>query len=79
MKNPDSEKKEKEEKDEEKTQTKEEEPKKVSYDSFVTLKDIELKIKKGEFVCIIGDVGSGKSSILSTVIGDLIPINLKRD
>jgi ABC-type nitrate/sulfonate/bicarbonate transport system ATPase subunit len=51
----------------------------VSYDSLVTLKDIELKVKKGEFVCIIGDVGSGKSSILSTVIGDLIPINERRD
>ena len=26
------------------------------------LKDINLTIKKGEFVCIIGEVGSGKSS-----------------
>ena len=55
------------------------EPKKVSYDSYVTLKEIELQVKKGEFVCIIGDVGSGKSSILSTIIGDLIPINEKRN
>ena len=31
---------------------------------FITLKDINLQIKKGEFVCIIGDVGSGKSSLL---------------
>ena len=27
---------------------------------------------KGEFVCIIGDVGSGKSSLLSTLIGDML-------
>ena len=64
-----------EKKDEEKKMEEKSEPKKVSYDSYVTLKEIELQVKKGEFVCIIGDVGSGKSSILSTIIGDLIPIN----
>lgn len=31
-----------------------------------------MKIKKGEFVCVIGDVGSGKSSLLSAIIGDMI-------
>jgi ABC-type lipoprotein export system ATPase subunit len=30
-----------------------------------------LNIKQGEFVCIIGDVGSGKSSLLNAIIGDL--------
>ena len=39
---------------------------------FITLKDIKMEVKKGEFVCIIGDVGSGKSSLLQTIIGDLI-------
>ena len=39
---------------------------------FITLKDIKMNIKKGEFVCIIGDVGSGKSSLLQCIIGDLI-------
>jgi ABC-type lipoprotein export system ATPase subunit len=34
-----------------------------------------LEIKKGEFVCIIGDVGSGKSSLLSALIGDLLYVN----
>ena len=38
--------------------------------NFVALKNINLKVKKGEFLCIIGDVGSGKSSLLSTLIGD---------
>jgi len=41
-------------------------------EDFITLKDINLTIKRGEFVCIIGDVGSGKSSLLSTIIGDLL-------
>ena len=31
---------------------------------IVHLEGIDLKIKKGEFVCIIGDVASGKSSLL---------------
>ena len=38
----------------------------------MTLKSINLSIRKGEFVCIIGDVGSGKSSLLNAIIGDLI-------
>ena len=44
-------------------------------DDLVTLKDIDVKIKKGEFTCIIGDVGSGKSSLLSAIIGDLLYVS----
>ena len=39
---------------------------------FVTLRDIKMDVKKGEFISIIGDVGSGKSSLLHSIIGDLI-------
>lgn len=35
------------------------------------LKSMQLKIRKGSFVCIIGEVGSGKTSLLSTMLGDL--------
>jgi ABC-type nitrate/sulfonate/bicarbonate transport system ATPase subunit len=38
----------------------------------IVLKNLDLKVKKGEFVCIIGDVGSGKSSLLSAIIEDMI-------
>ena len=38
----------------------------------MTLKNLEIKIKKGEFVCIIGDVGAGKSSLLNAIIGELV-------
>ena len=31
-----------------------------------------MRVKKGEFVCIIGELGSGKSSLISSVIGDMI-------
>ena len=29
-------------------------------------------MKRGEFVCIIGDVACGKSSLLSSIIGDML-------
>jgi ABC-type multidrug transport system fused ATPase/permease subunit len=38
--------------------------KKKTLDSIITLKNIDISIKKGELVCVIGDVGSGKSSLL---------------
>jgi ABC-type multidrug transport system fused ATPase/permease subunit len=35
------------------------------------LKDIRLDIKKGDFVAFIGDVGSGKSSLLYSLLGEM--------
>ncbi len=35
------------------------------------LKEINLKIKPGEFVCIVGRVGSGKSALLQTLLGEV--------
>ena len=40
------------------------------FDSYIQLRDINLKIKKGEFVCIIGDTSSGKTTLLRTVSGE---------
>ena len=45
---------------------------------YMTLNKIDVKFNRGEFVCIIGDVGSGKSSLLSSVIGDLIYVSDKQ-
>ena len=38
------------------------------------LNEIDFTVKKGDFVCIIGDVGAGKSSLLSAINGDMISI-----
>jgi len=67
--------KEEQEKWEKKQKEKAEEKKKQSkLDNIVTLKNINLKVKKGELVFVIGKVGSGKSTLLSAIIGDLLPI-----
>eukprot|EP00347_Sterkiella_histriomuscorum_P019725 403340529 len=48
----------------------EEEKRNVS--QVLAIRNINLEFKHGEFICIIGDVGSGKSSLLSSIIGDLL-------
>lgn len=35
------------------------------------LKNISIDIKKGELIAVIGDVGSGKSSFLYSLIGEM--------
>ena len=44
----------------------------------INLKDINLKIKKGEFICIIGDVGSGKSTLLQAILNNLIQVEKEK-
>ena len=41
-------------------------------DDNIQIKDMNINVQKGEFVCIIGEVGSGKSSLLSAILGDMI-------
>lgn len=41
----------------------------------LVLQEMGLKIKHGEFIAIIGEVGSGKSSIISSIIGDTLYID----
>jgi len=39
----------------------------------VALKDINLEIKQGEFVCLLGPSGCGKSTLLNAVAGFALP------
>lgn len=43
----------------------------------MNLKDIDLKVEKGEFVIIVGEIASGKSSLLNTIFGEMIHIPQK--
>lgn len=43
--------------------------------SSPTLKNINLRIKPGSLVAIVGQVGSGKSSLISAFLGELRKIS----
>ena len=47
----------------------------IYQNNHLVLKDVNFEISKGEFVYLIGRTGSGKSSLLKTLYGDL---NLKQ-
>ena len=46
---------------------------KIINDEFY-LSNINLTVKKGEFICIIGEVGSGKSSLIQAILNNMIII-----
>lgn len=43
-----------------------------SLSDFLILKELALNVKQGEFVCVIGDVGSGKTSLLNCMTNDML-------
>ena len=43
----------------------------ISHKDNLVLNNVNLEIKKGEFVYVIGKTGSGKSSFMKTLYGDL--------
>ncbi|CAG7727265.1 unnamed protein product, partial [Allacma fusca] len=40
-----------------------------------TLRNINLRVKKGSLVAVVGTVGSGKSSLLSAILGEMEKIS----
>jgi ATP-binding cassette subfamily C (CFTR/MRP) protein 1 len=50
-------------------------PKHESVDVVSTIRDINIAIPHGKLVAVIGRVGSGKSSLLQAVIGEMKRIN----
>ena len=44
---------------------------KVDEENVFTLKDIDMSIPRGQLVAIVGAVGSGKTSLLQGIIGEM--------
>lgn len=42
-----------------------------SWDDDVTLQDINFEVKKGSLIAVVGTVGSGKTSLLSAILGEM--------
>lgn len=45
----------------------------VAYGELTTFRDLDLEVKAGDAVAVIGPSGSGKSSLLNCVVGTLLP------
>lgn len=41
----------------------------ASYDNNEAIKDVNLKVEKGDYVCLVGENGSGKSTLIKTMVG----------
>ena len=46
----------------------------LGYDKNVVLKDINMSIEDGDFICIVGPNGAGKSTLIKGVLGLIKPI-----
>ena len=41
----------------------------VNYGSFEACKDVSFSIEKGDYLCVVGANGSGKSTIVKAILG----------
>ena len=41
----------------------------AAYDNHDAIKDVNIDIKKGEYICLVGENGSGKSTLIKTIVG----------
>ncbi len=47
----------------------------TAYGSVAMLRDIEIKVGKGEIVCILGPNGAGKTTLFKTIAGLITPLS----
>lgn len=46
----------------------------IGYGGNAIINDISLEINKGEYICIVGENGAGKSTFMKTVLGLIPPV-----
>ena len=39
------------------------------FGKVIALKDVTMKLRKGEIMCLLGDNGAGKSTLIKTLAG----------
>ena len=47
----------------------------IGYGSHIILKHLNFTVNEGDYLCIIGENGSGKSSLMRTILNLQNPIN----
>ena len=45
----------------------------LGYDNNIVLKNINLEINSGDFICVVGPNGSGKSTLIKGILGNIKP------
>ena len=45
----------------------------IGYNNKIVLRDVDLTVKRGEIITIVGPNGSGKTSMMRALIGALVP------
>lgn len=49
----------------------------LGYENIITTSDLNLTIPQGDYLCIIGENGSGKSTFVKNLLGLLKPLSGK--
>ncbi len=47
----------------------------VGYESKVVLNNLNFTISKGDYICVVGENGTGKSTLIKTLLGLLSPLH----
>ena len=49
----------------------------IGYEGKTVVQNINLSVKKGDYLCVIGENGAGKSTFMKTLLGLLPPVSGK--
>ena len=49
----------------------------LGYNNFVVAQDLNFQIHEGDYVCIVGENGTGKSTLVKNLLGLLKPLDGK--